>query len=183
MLENATNLTNITMVGILPTIKTILTFIFGFLVGSGVIGVWLNSCFNKKLQRKQHEFEVLKDIKDGFDSDEMREAMTRLGNFRGNNPSTFVEIFSKMLKNGDPEVDQIKFDSGKYFHHFHSKVFGRFEKIDDAFIRRAVYISQIQLLLDIVDPIEKTKAKLLNTQYDENIAKECRRIFKDELKK
>ena len=28
---------------------------------------------------------------------------------------------------------------------------------------------------------KKTKAKLLNTKYDENITKECRRIFKDEL--
>jgi hypothetical protein len=171
------------MIGILPTIKTILTFIFGFLVGSGVIGVWLNSRFNKKLQRNQHEFEVLKDIKDGFDSDEMRNSMTRLGNFRRSNPSTFIEIFSGMLENENPEGNQLKHDSGNFFHHFHSNVFGRFEKIDDTFIRRAVYISQVQLLLDVVDPIEKTKAKLLKTEYDENIAKECRRIFEDELEK
>ena len=148
-----------------------------------MIGVLFNSYFNKKLQQNQHEFEVLKDIKDGFDSDEMRKAMARLGQFRRNNPSTFIEIFSGMLNNGDPEGDQIELDSGKYFHHFHSNVFGRFEKIDDAFIRWAVYISQVELLLDVVDPLEKEKAKYNKTKYDESIAKECGRIFKNDLEK
>ena len=101
------DITNLTMQTILPTLGTTLTFIIGFLFGSGVVAVWLSSIFNKKLQRNQHKFEVLKDIKDGFDSDEMRKAMARLGQFRRNNPSTFIEIFSGMLNNGDPEGDQI----------------------------------------------------------------------------
>ena len=165
------------------SMKSIIIFIIGFLSGSGVIGVWLSSFFNKGLQRNQQEFEALGEIKDVFASDEMREAMTRLGNFRRDNPFTFPDIFSAMLKDGKLEANQIKRDSGKYFHHFENKVFGSFKKTTDEFIKRALYITQVELLLDVVDPLEKVKAKFLNTEYDENIAKECRRIFKDELEK
>ena len=183
MIENATNLTTTTIVDILPTVKSILVFIFGFFVGSGVVAVFFNSYFNKKLQLNQQEFDAMIKIKDGFASDKMREAMMRLGKFKRKSPSTFVEIFSEMLNNGDSEADQINHDSGKYSHHFCDNVFGLLDKVDDAFIKRAVNISQVQLLLDVVDPLEKEKAEYYKTEYDENIAKECRRIFEKKLKK
>ena len=183
MIENATNLTNTTIVDILPIGKSIMVFIFGFLAGAGVVAVFLNSRFNKKLQRNQQEFDARLKIKDGFASDEMRKAMMRLGKFKREKPSTFVEIFSEMLNNGDSKADQINHDSGKYSHHFCDNVFGLLDKVDDAFIKRAVNTSQVQLLLDVVDPLEKEKAEYYKMEYDENIAKECRRIFEKQLKK
>ena len=63
MLENATNLTNATSLigGLLmafpPTLRSVITFLFGFLAGSGAIAVVLNSLFTKKLQKAQQAYD------------------------------------------------------------------------------------------------------------------------------
>ena len=63
MLENATNLTNATSLvgGLLmafpPILKSVITFLLGFLAGSGVIAVVLNFLFTKKLQKAQQAYD------------------------------------------------------------------------------------------------------------------------------
>ena len=146
-----------------------------------VMGV-LNMFKMFDFERKRQEFEVLMKIKDGFASDEMRKGMMELRKFeRDHNWEDFVGFFVRLWDSDDPKSKEINLDSGRFFHHFRDNVFGLLDKIDDTFIKRAVHISQVELLLDVVDPIERKKAELYDTKYDENVAKECRRIFWDEL--
>ncbi len=59
-ITNATNLTDISegvFIGLSPVLKTALTFLVGFLSGTGVIAVVLNFFFKKKLQNAQQEYE------------------------------------------------------------------------------------------------------------------------------
>ena len=167
----------LTKYGIKIDVKILALGIFTTAIMSGYDMLKIFDFRNEEEERKKIDKVIC-----GFDSIEMRKGMMRLGDFKREYPSTFLEIFAEKLKNKDFEARELSLDSGAYFHHFRNNVFRRFEDVDDKFIKSVVYISQVELLLDVVDPIEKTKAKLLNTQYDENVAKECRRIFKDELK-
>ena len=56
-LANAASILGSSLTGHLSVLRTILTFLFGFLVGSGVIAVVLNFLFTKKLQKAQHEYD------------------------------------------------------------------------------------------------------------------------------
>jgi hypothetical protein len=44
-------------------------------------------------------------------------------------------------------------------------------------------IAPIKFLIEIVDPLEKIKATKVEVRHAGYVAKECKRIFKDELEK
>ena len=44
-------------------------------------------------------------------------------------------------------------------------------------------IGTVKFLLEIVDPLEKVKAEKSKAKHADYIAKECRRIFQNELEK
>ena len=151
-----------------------------------------NILHEKTSNQKEQEIELLKKqiktiqigrIKDGFSDDTMREGMMDLRYFKEKNKPDFLMTFVNLWNDNYSEFKKISLASGRFFHLLKDNIFNIFDEIDDAFIKQVVHIEYVTFLLEIVDPLEKVKAELLNTEYDENIAKECRRIFKDELEK
>ena len=84
--------------------------------------------------------------------------MMDLGYFKEKNTSDFLERFVNLWNNDYHEAKKISLASGRYFHHIESNVFEVSENANDEFIKRAIDVTQVRFLLEIVNPIEKVKA-------------------------
>jgi hypothetical protein len=171
MIENATNLTNATKMANSIDISIVTGVIIAIGVVIGLIFEWI-AYRNKKIGK----------IEDIFSSDEMRKGMMNLRHFVDDNKSNFVDIFRDLLNKNNPKGDEISLDSGRFFQHIKKKVFNNREKAKNWIIKRTMNIGTVKFLLEIVDPLEKVKAEKGKVKHADYIAKECRRIFKDELK-
>ena len=124
-----------------------------------------------------------REIDNIFSSDEMMKGMMNLRHFVDDNKSNFVDVFRALQDKNDPKGDEINLDSGRFFHPFRKKLFNNREKPRKWLLKHTLTIATIKFLIEIVDPLEKIKAAKIGVEHAAYIAKECQKIFKDELEK
>ena len=125
----------------------------------------------------------IKEIDDIFSSDEMRKGMMNLRHFVDDNGLKFDDVFRDLRANNDLKGDEISLDSGRVFHPFRKKLFNKNGKPKKWLIKHTMTIAPIKILIEIVDPLEKIKAAKIGVDHAAYVAKECQKIFKDELEK
>lgn len=131
-------------------------------------------------------------IRNGFASEEMGIAMTRLGKFGrecGNDYHQIAKRFGEMLKKlPDEDIPDEKLTEEEYnirylnrsrrkYSHYFYGIYNLSDEVFSNFIKKIVSVDEVQLLLEVVEPMEKAK----NPDYNMKMINKFRKIFRKKL--
>ncbi len=122
--------------------------------------------------------QIVIQITDTYSSPDMDEAIKYLHNWKDGHGTEFAKIFSNRLaEGGHSDAEQLDKHRRRYSHHFHQiKTMLDCEVVNEDFVGKLVKPSQVDTLLDVVEPLEKAKG----LDYDHSTFDLFRRIYRKE---
>lgn len=109
-----------------------------------------------------------------YSSSEMLEGMLRLRTWTEQHGSDSAKIFGELRGSRYDEVKQIDEDRRRYSHYFHRIArLLQVGVVNEDFVKKVLLSSQVDFLLDVVEPLEKAL-----TYYDPSTFDTFRRIYR-----
>jgi uncharacterized membrane protein (DUF485 family) len=128
-----------------------------------------------KTNKNMAEASLRLQIKEPFDTDEMKDGKKKLADF-ARRPD-FANVFAGMLAKNDPEAKVLDLARGRYSHAFYNRIFILLPNVSDEFIKTTVALDEVLFLLDVIQPMEKAK----NPDYDTKMFDMFRKMYEKEL--
>lgn len=148
---------------------------------------WKSAKETKKIVLAQ----IINDIRDQFNSSDLGDCIKKLNNYRCHHGQDIEDQFFAGLAlaerpdNGIGPTEEIDVDRCRriYSHIFHKlKILLDSGCIDIIFIKKIIYRDEVDLLLNIIEPLERTKAQFIKKEFNSATFDAFREIFRDKQK-
>lgn len=127
--------------------------------------------------------QIINDIRDQFSTKQIDECINALKRYKNLHEDIDAEFRSglALIEQRNMEVPEIEIDNYRrmYSYIFHKLAILLDGKcIDNGFIKKIIYPDEIDILLNIVEPLEKAKARFLNKDYNPKTFDTFRKLFR-----
>ncbi len=118
--------------------------------------------------------QIVMEITSTYSSSDMGESVKRLHDWKRQYPQDFAQLFEKGLREPNNITEQLDGDRRKVAHYFHPiRAMLDCGVVDEDFVRKLVKPDQVDILLDVVEPLVKAK----DPNYDHSTFDTFRRIY------
>jgi hypothetical protein len=157
----------------------LLAFIAAIAASIAAFASWRTAEETKKLVLAQ----IINDIRDQFATKQLEECIKELANYRNLHENFEDQFYAGLAlsRYAGSEEPELEIDNCRrmYSHIFHKLIILlNTNCIDKEFIKKIIYADEVDILLNIVEPLEKAKAKFLEKEdYNHTIFDIVRKIF------